>query len=55
MKEKRLERVERRRPMVEINLGTDSRSRQSWAPLPKLSQSKRGPGVLKRLLGLGKG
>ena len=53
MKEKRLERVERRRPLVEINLGTGSR--QSWPPLSKLSSAKGGPGRLKRLLGLRKG
>jgi hypothetical protein len=53
MKEKRLERVERRRPLVEINLGIDGRNRQSWPPLPK--SAKAGPGVLRRLLGLRRG
>jgi hypothetical protein len=55
MKEKRLERVERRRPLVEINLGSDSRTRPSWPPRPKLSSKKGGPGRLRRLLGLRKG
>jgi hypothetical protein len=55
MKEKRLERVERRRPLVEINLGIDGRNRQSWPPLPKVSSAKRRPGALRRLLGLRKG
>jgi hypothetical protein len=55
MKEKRLERVERRRPMVEISLHGDSKTRPSWPPRAKLSSAKGRPGVLKRLLGLGKG
>jgi hypothetical protein len=54
MKEKRLQRVERRRPLVEINLYRDTKGRPSWPPRPKLSPAKPSGG-LRRLLGLRKG
>jgi hypothetical protein len=47
MKQKRQERVERRRPLVEINLAADSR-RPSWPPRPKLSSANIKSSSLRR-------
>ncbi len=49
MKAKRQERVERRRPLVEINLAVDSRTRPSWPPKSKLSSPKKRSSILGRL------
>lgn len=52
MKEKRRERVERRRHLVEINLAVDSRARGSWPPKPKLSSARKVSTTVRRVLGL---
>jgi hypothetical protein len=52
MKQKRVERVERRRQLVEINLAVDTRARGTWPPRPKLSSAKRVSTTVKRVLGL---
>lgn len=42
MKDKRVEKDERRRPLIEINLASDSRARSSWPPRSKSSSAKKG-------------
>ena len=49
MKSKRQGQVERRRPLVEINLVAESRTRPSWPPKARLSSPKTRPSGLRRL------
>ena len=51
MKQRRPEREERRRPLVEANLLGTSKTRSSWPPRPKLSSYKKVSEALARLLG----
>ena len=49
MKAKRQGQVERRRPLVEINLASESRTRPSWPPKARLSSPNKRPSILRRL------
>jgi hypothetical protein len=51
MKDKRLDKEERRRPLVEANLIGDSRNRSTWPPRPRLSSAKKISTTLGRILG----
>jgi hypothetical protein len=52
VKDKRLEKEERRRPLVEVNLASDSRARSSWPPRSKSSSAKKGSSLGGRLSGV---
>jgi hypothetical protein len=49
MKDKRLEKEERRRPLVEINLASDGKTRSSWPPRSKSTSARKRPSLVGRL------